>query len=266
MYKFNQIPSEAQIRKCLRRIVFGKNLYCPNCHSRSVCVCGLRYRCRGCHGKFSLLSHTWLNNLKLPYQQFWMILWCWTTEVPVRQTVSLTKLSETTIRHWFDEFRSHLPKDQIVLERLVQLDEAYFGGKKGRALMMAKQVKTRKLAFEVLPDTSPCREDAWGFLQAHVKPQTTLNTDGASIYKEIGQWWPVNHQRDIHKKFEFEKTSQIEGTFGNLRTFIRRMYHHVSMDKLPGLVSEFSFRFSHPEIFENPRCFLEITLHLVTSR
>ena len=77
-----------------------------------------------------------------------MILWCWTTQVPVRQTVSLTRLSEVTVRHWFEQFRIHLPDDQDVLEHLVQLDEAYFGGKSGHTLMMAKQIdkKERKLA------------------------------------------------------------------------------------------------------------------------
>ncbi len=186
--------------------------------------------------------------------------------MPVKQTVSLTRLSEVTVRHWFDQFRSQLPQNKEVLERLIQLDEAYFGGKKGRALMMAKQVGSRKLAYWLLGNPNPCREHAFNFLQTNVKPNSTVNTDGASIYKEIDQWWPIVHGRDIHKKFEFEKTSEIEGIFGVLRTFIRRMYHHVTVDKLNDLVSEFCFRFSHPEIFENPRCFLEITLRPVTSR
>ncbi len=28
----NQIPSEAKIKKNLRKIIFGKNLFCPRCH------------------------------------------------------------------------------------------------------------------------------------------------------------------------------------------------------------------------------------------
>jgi transposase-like protein len=266
MYQFNQIPSEAQIRKTLRRIIFGKNIYCPMCKTSHVYTTGSRYRCRRCRKRFSLLSHTWLANLKLPLTQFWLVLWCWTTQVPVKQAMSLTKLSELTIRHWYSQFRYHLPKDEAVLGHLVQLDEAYFGGKMGRALFLGKQIGSRKLAWKLLPHTKPCREHAWYFLQECVAPQTTLNTDGASIYREIDQWWPVNHQREIHKKFEFTKTSEIEGMFGVLRTFIRRMYHHVTVDKLPELIGEFCFRFSHPEIFENPRQYLEISLFMVPTR
>ena len=265
MYQFRQIPSEAQIQKYLRRVVFGKEIYCPVCKSRKVYKTQARYRCRKCRIRFSLLSHTWLANLKLPLQKFWLVLWCWTTQVPVKQTTRLTELSEVTIRHWFEVFRSHLPEDQDVLEHLVQLDEAYFGGRNGRALFMGKQVGSRKLAFQVLTHTHPAREHAWKFLHSYVAAETVLNTDGAAIYKNINNWWPVYHNRDIHKKFEFEHTSEIEGMFGVLKTFIRRMYHHVTPDKLPSVVGEFCFRFSHPEIFSSPHEYLLIALRLVPT-
>ena len=163
-------------------------------------------------------------------------------------------------------FRTHLPQDQEVLEHLVQLDEAYFGGRNGKALFLGKQVGTRKLAFQVVPQTNLAKEHAYWFLQFYIRPNTRLHTDGAGIYKEINQWWPVYHYRDIHKKWEFELTSEIEDMFGVLRTFIRRMYHHVSSDKLPELVMEFCYRFSHPEMFENLRYYLEKSLFIVPTR
>jgi hypothetical protein len=195
-----------------------------------------------------------------------MVLWCWTSQVPIRQTICLSRLSEVTIRKWFETFRYQLPEDETVLDHLIQLDEAYFGGKKGKALFMAKEVGQRKLAYQLINHSQPTREHAWWFLKTYVKPESALFTDGASIYKEIDQWWPIYHTQELHKKFEFEQTSEIEGMFGVLRTFIRRMYHHVTLDKLPPLVGEFCYRFSHPEMFENPRYFLEITLRLATSR
>jgi transposase-like protein len=263
MYQLNQIPTEAQITKYIRQIVFGKHIHCPHCKSRQTYSVQGRYRCRKCRVRFSLLSHTWLKNMKVPLQQFWLILWCWTTQIPVRQTVSLTQMSEVTIRHWFEEFRHHLPYNNQVLDRMVQLDEAYFGGHNGKALMMAKEVGTRKLAYVVLPHTSPVREHAAWFLESYVVPHSQLHTDGAAIYKEIDQWWPIYHSRDIHKKFEFELTSEIEGMFGVLRTFIRRMYHHVTVAKLGEYVGEFCYRFSHPEVFESPYQYLLISLSAV---
>jgi len=266
MYKLNQIPSEAQIKKHIRSIVFGENMFCPKCKTRNVVKQNERFWCRKCRTRFSLLSHTWLSNVKVPLQTLWLILWCWTQQVPVKQTGKLTQLSLPTIYHWFSVFRSHLPKDQETLEHLVQLDEAYFGGRNGRALFLGKQVGSRKLAYQILSHNHPCREHAWKFLHTYVASETVLNTDGAGIYEHINNWWPVYHNRDIHKKFEFARTSEVEGIFGVLRTFIRRMYHHVSCDKLPELVREFCVRFSHPEMFDSPYEYLLITLRLATTR
>lgn len=260
MYQLNQVPSEAQIKRYLRQAIFGKNVFCPHCRSRSVLRYENRYRCKRCRGKFSLLSHTWLAKMKIALPKFWLMLWCWTTQVPIRQTMALTRLSEKATRHWFDKFREHLPQNPEILNKIVQLDEAFF---KSRTLMLAKQSGTRKLAFEVLTTTKIQRHHATYFLQQHVKPRSKLHTDGAGIYKGIDHWWPVQHKHEVHRKWEFSLTSEIEGAFGNFRTFVRRMYHHTTPQKLPEIVREFCIRFSSPEIFKNPLSYLEKTLKLV---
>ncbi len=108
-----------------------------------------RYRCRSCRVKFSLLSHTWLKDVRVPLPSFWLVLWCWTKQIPVKQTEDIASLSEKGVRHWFDLFRTHLPENQEILEHIVQLDEVYFG-KFGRlALLMGKQIGSRKLAYDL---------------------------------------------------------------------------------------------------------------------
>src|SRR3989344_5006934 len=124
MYHINQIPSDAQIRKYLRRILFGKNVFCPKCRSRKVVVYETRYRCLRCRRKFSLLSHTWLGHMRMPLQGFWFLLWAWTCAVPIKQTMALTHLSEPSVRRWFALFRAHLPEEAHILERIAPLAEA----------------------------------------------------------------------------------------------------------------------------------------------
>lgn len=257
MYSLKQVPSETQIRKFLRRTLFGKNIFCPRCRYREIYCMGKRYWCPRCRRRFSLLSYTWLHDLKLPLQTFWLVLWNWTMAIPVKQAMSLTNLSENAIRHWYDCFREHLPENPQILERVVQLDEAYG---KGWTLLMAKQRRTREVAYVLYPERSVQKHHAHRFLQQYVKPKSRLNTDGSSLYRDIESWWPVKHQKDIHAKWEFSKTSEIEGLFGNLRTFIRRMYHHVSAEKMPEYVREFCLRFSSPEMFKNPSNYLTETL------
>src|ERR1700738_958809 len=104
MYNLRQIPSEAQIQKYLKRAIFGGQYpFCPVCRKTNPIRYENRYRCRRCRAKFSVLSHTWLANLKLPLQQWWLLLWCWTQRVPVKQASALSKLSQVTVYHWYDQ-------------------------------------------------------------------------------------------------------------------------------------------------------------------
>jgi transposase-like protein len=259
MYQLNQIPSEAQIRKFLRRVLFGKNVFCPRCRHRDVSKSRDWYWCPRCRRRFTLLSYTWLADIKLPLTKWWLVLWSWTSQIPVLQAMALSGLSEMAIRHWYGRFREHLPENQHILSKIVRLDEAY---DKGWSLVMGKEKKSRKVAYVILPERSVERHHAVRFLMQYVKPRSRLNTDGAKIYQGIERWWPVRHGTDIHAKWQFGKTSEIEGLFGNFRTFIRRMYHHVTKEKMPDYVREFSVRFSSPEMFKNPRYYLQKSLTL----
>lgn len=259
VYNLKQIPSEAQIRKFLRRMLFGKNVWCPRCRCRDIWRDSDRYWCPRCRRRFSLLSYTWLHDLKLPLEKWWLVLWCWTSQISVQQAMKLSQLSEMAIRHWYACFRKHLPENPDILSKIVQLDEAYG---KGWSLIMAKEKNSRKVAYVVLPERSVQRQHAVQFLAHHIQPRSRLYTDGATIYRGIERWWPVRHRHELHAKWEFSKTSEIEGLFGNFRTFIRRMYHHVTPEKMPEYVREFSVRFSSPEIFKNPRFYLQRSLTL----
>jgi len=213
-----------------------------------------------CRKPFTLLTGTWLEGMKLDTRTWYALLWCWTQRIPVLQTHTLCHVSEVSLYYWFRQFRLHLPQLEPILAGKVQMDEAYF---KHISLLLAKQVGSRNLAHAVILKDSVNQSEALQFVFQSVAPHTRLQTDGAAIYKTVDHWWQVDHRVNIHKKFEFDLTSEIEGMFGNLRTFIRRMYHHTSPQYLPEYVSEFCVRFSSPEIFDSPLSYLEKTLTTV---
>lgn len=259
----DQIPSEAKMRAELRKIIYGSHLFCPRCHGRRVYASEGRYRCRDCRRPFDLLSGTWLRGMRIRLRTLYVLLWCWTQKVPVLQSQKLCGLSEKCVRRYFQEFRAHMPESEAILEGRVQMDEAYF---RSLSLLMAKQKGTRNLVYQVIYNSSINKTEAMRFLFQAVAPHSTLQTDGSSIYKRSERSWPVTHRVDIHARFEFGLTSEIEGTFGNLRTFIRRMYHHVTAEHLPELVAEFATRFSHPELFESPYGYLAKSISSVPTR
>ena len=253
----SQIPSETKIIKQIRQIRFGKNTHCPRCKSRKVYVSENRYRCRKCRKPFTVLTGTWLKGTKLNLRTIYALLWCWTQRIPVQQSSKLCHVSQVSLYAWFREFRSHLPDFEPILKGSVQMDEAYF---RNIALILAKEVGSRNLAHQIIFKNSVDKTEVTQFLQQWIEPRSRLQTDGGGMYNKINHWWPVQHKVDIHRKFQFGLTSEIEGMFGNLRTFIRRMYHHATPEYLPEYVREFCFRFSSPEMFESPFNYLSKTL------
>ena len=252
-------PPERQIKARVCRILFGNaNLVrCPYC-TRTGCIRrDERFQCRRCGKAWSLTSLTWMKGMKLSWTTFWRLLWCYGNKVPIDQTHRLLRISRPSIHRWFALFRSNLPENEINLEHCVQIDEAYFGGKKkGVSVVGAKQRGSSKVAAFVVPAPSVSRTDITPFLRQHIAPGSKLWSDGALIYRGIGRFWPVEHAYDKHSKGEFGKTSEIEGFWGSFRTFIRRMYHHVTVKYLPQMLHEYISRLMHPEMFENPASLL----------
>ncbi len=239
---------------------------CPYC-SRTGCVRrDEKFQCRRCGKAWSLTSLSWLKGMKIDWRVLWGLIWAYNNKVPLDQTSRLLKLSRPSVYRWFGLFREYLPSQEGVrLEGIIQMDEAYFGGKKsGVAVVGAKQKDTSKVAAFVVPAPSVQRSDITPFLRQHVAPGSKLWTDGALIYRGIGRFWPVEHAYDKHSKGEFGKTSEIEGFWGSFRTFIRRMYHHVTRKHLKNLLKEYQCRLMQPEIFENPASFLRKTLTTVS--
>jgi len=247
------------------KIVFGPRVWCPDCGRQRYVQClekNTLWRCKACRNKFSLTSLTWLKGMKLSMEHLWALIWCWQKKIPIQQAQDLLGISIPTVRRYYALFRDHIDLDfEVILEGAVQMDEMFV--KRG-CVIGAKDIKRKKIKLSVLSAPYPVKKDAMDFIQAHVKPGSLLCTDGGAIYRGCEKWWPLEHVKDIHKRFEFEITSEIEGVWANLRTFIRRMYHHVTFKKLPNVVAEFEARYSQPHLFNSPLNYLKNALQPVT--
>jgi transposase-like protein len=178
----------------------------------------------------------------------------------------MTGLSEKAVRYWYDHARAQLPTHSIRLSGNVQVDEVYIGGWGGRAVLAAKDIVKKQIVFQVLPTHEVYRENILQFITDYIAPGSIVYTDSSPLYARISTLCKVTHICDNHSRFEFTLTSEIEGLFGNLRTFLRRMYHHVSDEKLEEYVREFQYRFSRKDYFTSPDQFILKTLKLVTLR
>ena len=255
------LPPERLIKAKVCRILFGSAslVHCPYCNRTGCVRRNEKFQCKRCGHAWSLTSLTWMKGMKLSWRSFWGLIWCYNNRVPIDQSTRLLKISRPTVYRWYELFRKNLPDHEDVrLEGIVQIDEAYFGRKKkgGVAVVAAKERHSSKVAATVIPASSVNRHDITPFLRQFVKPESKLFSDGAMIYRGIAKHWPVEHEFDVHRKGEFGKTSVIEGFWGCLRTYIRRMYHHVTVQKLPEMVKEYQHRLMHKEMFDSPSSLL----------
>ncbi len=260
-----KVPSNRQIKKLVRNILFGRNIFCPKCHSFKIVCYQKRYRCSKCDLRFSLFSYTYLNNLKLSLKLVLLIIWCFVNQIPVKQSRNLTGISEKGVRHWSDLLRRQLKHIDSKLKGTIQIDEVYLGGWKGKAIIAGKEINTKEIRFHICPRYEPYVEDIYNFFKSYVTPKSTVFTDSSPLYPRICRMFFCYHRRDIHKKFEFHLTSEIEGLFGVMRTFIRRMYHHITVKNFPEYLMEFQYRFSRKIYFSSVDQFLTKTLKLLTT-
>lgn len=258
-----QVPSQCTLRRVFKRAIFPNGRpRCPACGSTTYWSLKReeRWRCKQCHRAYSIKSCSWLYRSKLPLETIWLLLWCWQKKVSVELAVEIVGVSKVTVRLWYQKFRDHVPKERlnIVLEDRVAADEMFT---KEHAIMGAKQKGTRNIALWVLAEKDPNKRHAIEFLLQHLRPGTDLATDGGSIYRGIQQYVPVSHSYEVHSKWEFSMTAEIEGVWGCFRTFIRRMYHHVTSKYLPDLAAEFTLRFRRDEVFDSPQSYIAICFH-----
>jgi transposase-like protein len=256
-----QVPTKCTLRRILKKAVFGNRVCCPICGSRSIKMIKReeRWRCRSCHLPFSIKSSCWLKCSKLPLEKIWYLLWCWQKKFSVQHTMDLTDLSYPTVFNWYKKFRENIPKERLdtLLGGNIACDEMFT---KDTAIMGAREKGTRNIALRVLHDKHPNKSRAMSFLQQFAKANSNLFTDGSGIYKGADNWHKLKHTYEVHSKFEFTLTAEIEGLWACFRTFIRRMYHHVTKYKLEDLVAEFCLRFRQDIIFKTPQDYWLICL------
>lgn len=259
------IPSESKIIKHLKQIVFGNRMKCLACRSRRLLWYARerRWFCRRCRKKFSLKSVSWLRNTKLTYSQLWHLLKCWQTKLSVQQTMTEAGLSERSVRSWYGKFRSNLPRLKLYLKGEVEIDEMYFGHKAG-VIGALERKSGQPMLWK--PPERPDKHFIHIFMDSVIHPDSHIFTDKSPAYFEVGKAWGFRkHSSENHSRFEFGKTSRIEGIWGLFRTFIRRMYHHIWIKHASKYVTEFNTRYCHRELFVNPLNYLKKCLSAVPA-
>lgn len=127
--------SETKIKVIFRKARFASRVKCPRCHSqRCYEFEALRWRCRSCWYKFSLISGTFLGTHRF-HLRFWCeIVWCFVLKSPAHRAHRLlgTKNYKTCLAA-YQTIRRAIIQESILTRKTkfngtLEVDESFFGG------------------------------------------------------------------------------------------------------------------------------------------
>ena len=118
--------------------------------------------------------------------------------MPIYQTQIITGLSEKTVRHWYDRCRNQLKKLDTKLSGTIQVDEIYFGGWKGKAIITGKEIYTKEVRFHICKRYETYATVVYDFFEQFITHGSTILTDSSPLYPRICRMFSCTHKRDIY--------------------------------------------------------------------
>lgn len=259
MYHIASDIPETKIRTMLRNIIFRKGrLQCPRCGCFKILSVRKegRYHCRRCRKKFSVLSGTWMKNVKIPLPLFIILLSFWLDDVTVDLARKLTGLSRPTIYGYYRLFRKHIVQTvDFVAQDNVQVDEAYFGAFKKQANYFHGK-RTYKVVDKVCVAGISCpttgqlttivvRKKPFipihNFIYRTVPQDVIVYSDGSPLYAHLKKDYehhPQTHDLGFHHAY------YIESCWSWMKRKLFKQYHHFTRKYAKDYVSELTFKFN----------------------
>jgi transposase-like protein len=182
-----------------------------------------------------------------------------------------SKVSYRTAWYLCHRIREAMKEKGEMLQGVVEIDEAYIGGKYDKRRKAGPFEKTpvvglleRKGRVEAYKIPTASKQVIVGIVKDRVAPDATVYTDEAPYYKSI----PHKHATVNHRKLEYARgtvsTNSIENFWSLLKRGVMGQYHKVSIKHLPMYLAEFTYRFNRRE--EQDRLFDMTAKKLLNSK
>lgn len=267
--------------KHLEKVRWNGNIVCPHCQSSKVTPRKARlffYHCNKCNRDFTVLYGTIFEASKMPLTKWFMLV---TIMLNARKGISAKQISrDLTITYktaWFSAMRVRCAMlDQAyMLEGIVEMDEAYIGGKPrlrnnqaGLSSLITDRDKpkrgrgTKKIPVVGIVERSEdgktgrvvtkiqehlTSKEMLKLLKRYVKTDSAIMmTDEARFYKQFDK--EVQHLSVNHSQKEYTRgvvhTNTIEGFWSIVKNGIRGQYHVLSKKYLPFYLAEFAYKYN----------------------
>lgn len=250
--------------KCLDYIESQKwpsGFVCPHCDNDHGYFTANRhhYECSICHKQTSIISNTLFEGTRLPLTKwFWAIYWISSDKGGI-SALRLSKLIGTTWRSAYRILRT-LRKAmgdrdlEYKLSGLIELDDAYIGGKKsgkrGRgadgkmSVIIACESHENSTGFIAMQAVqSVDKKTIKQFTERHIQPSSVVNTD--AFRANIGIASVATHMPKV-TPFELvdEWLPKVHVAIANLKRFLLGTFHGISLAYVQEYLNEFCYRFN----------------------
>ena len=247
--------------KTLGKVRWPQGFQCPACGSQQYSFIATRklYQCSACRHQVSITADTLFHATKIP-----LVKWFWAIYLMASDKggISALRLSKHIGISWISA-RSILKKirtamshrDSIYrLEKLIELDEAYVGGKRAgkrgrgaegkRPVLVAIESRGKGAGFIAMQAVETISEATIKpFLSFHLKPGQNVRTDALPALNAVAK-------EHVHEKKVTppEKASEwlplVHIMIGNMKKFLNGTFHGVSSRYLQEYLDEFCYRFN----------------------
>lgn len=276
---YRRWPTRADCIAHLERIRWGESPICPYCGSVKIAhhreATRERWQCWACSRSFSVTVGTVFHNSHVDLQRWFLLI---SLMLSARKGLSAMQaardldMRRPTVWSMMHRIRRALVDDGKLLAGIVEMDEAYVGGKprksnrrdddepgpRGRATRKQPIVGAVERGGRVKAKLGNKAEMGADDMRAFVKAtvdcrRSILTTDEYAGYNgmnNIVAHRRINHsvsyvERDLFAdQFGATHTNTIEGFWAIVKRAIFGQFHHVSRKYLPLYLNEISYRYN----------------------
>src|SRR5271166_6628081 len=264
-----QFSDDATCLEWLRNYLYPEGIYCEACEAVTKhhrVKSRPSYSCDHCGHHVHPTADTIFHKSSTPLTTWFYAIYLMASTrcgISAKQIQRETGVTYKTAWRMFKHIRSMLNPEGIGpiggFNRRVEMDEAYFGGKRkgnaGRPMTGDRHGKTtvvgmvqRKGEVRAVVAADVKADTLLGIVKEHVLPTSVVFTDDFPSYDGFGvrgyQHRRINHSEKVYVVGEIH-TNTIEGFWSLVKNGLRGVYHSVGRHYLQTYLDEYSFRYNH---------------------
>ncbi len=270
---FEMFPDNESARVYLESRLWPVGTICPDCRSGERVTVRKRggfYHCNACNFDFTVRTGTVFERSKVPLHKWVYAMYLVVTARKGISSMQLAKeIGVTQKTAWFILGRLReacsAPDNIDKLKGIIEIDEAFFGGKEknkhewkklhagrgpvGKAAVLGMRERGGRTRAQVVQQRN--LDFIHGEINAGVEVGSQLYTDDHIVFEGLDGLF-YRHESVNHSAGEYARgaasTNSIESVWAVLKRGIHGVYHQVSPKHLHRYIDEFTFRLNEGDV------------------